>query len=112
MKIGYTRVSTEDQNLGLQRDALEEVASTAYLGRGPPPGEAGRLRELPRAVRTRLWRRLALAAGSPGTDLTAEHLLAVDALVTAWRGQGPLHLPGGVRASRAGEQVAVRGPRS
>lgn len=93
-------------------DALEEVASTAYLGLGPPPWEAGRLRELPRAVRTRLWRRLALEAGSPGTDLTSEHLLAVDTLVTAWRGQGPLHLPGGVRALRTGERVEVVGPRS
>ncbi len=93
-------------------EALEEVTRTAYLGLGPLPWEAWRLRELPRAVRTRLWRRLALEAGSPGTDLTSEHLLAVDTLVTAWRGQGPLHLPGGVRALRTGERVEVLGPRS
>ena len=73
---------------------------------------AARATGLPRAVRTRLWRRLALEAGSPGTDLTSEHLLAVDTLVTAWRGQGPLHLPGGVRASRQGERVEVAGPHS
>ena len=93
-------------------DALDEAARTAYLDLGPPPWPVPRVRQLPRAVRTRLWRRLALAAGSPGTDLTSEHLLAVDALVTAWRGQGPLHLPGGVRASRTGELVEVTGPRS
>lgn len=91
-------------------DALDEAAGTAYLGLGEPPWEVGRVAELPRAVRTRLWRRAALDAGSPGTDLTSEHLLAVDALVTAWRGQGPLHLPGGVRAGRAQGRVWVTGP--
>ncbi|AXH97166.1 tRNA lysidine(34) synthetase TilS [Ornithinimicrobium avium] len=91
-------------------DALDAAAETAYLGMGDPPWEAGRLRGLPRAVRTRLWRRAALASGSPGTDLTSEHLLAVDGLLTRWRGQGPLHLPGGVQASRTGEQVWIGRP--
>jgi len=27
-------------------------------------------------------------------DLTADHVAAVDALVTDWHGQGPAHLPG------------------
>lgn len=90
-------------------DALDEAARAAYLDVGPPPWEVTWLRDLPRAVRTRLWRLAALAAGSPGTDLTSEHLLAVDALVTAWHGQGPLHLPGGVRAARAGEEVRITG---
>lgn len=91
-------------------DALDAAAEAAYLELGEPPWEAGRLTGVPRALRTRLWRRLALAAGSPGTDLTSEHLLAVDSLVTAWRGQGPLHLPGGVRALREGDRVCVVGP--
>jgi tRNA(Ile)-lysidine synthase len=34
----------------------------------------------------------------------------VDALVTAWHGQGPLHLPGGARAGRSGDRVWLRGP--
>lgn len=91
-------------------DALDESADAAYHRLGDPPWEVSKLVQLPRAVRTRLWRRLALASGSPGTDLTSEHLLAVDALVTGWRGQGPLHLPGGVRAGRQGDRVWVRGP--
>ncbi|WP_122261175.1 tRNA lysidine(34) synthetase TilS [Ornithinimicrobium cerasi] len=81
-------------------DALEAVSATAYLELGDTPWQVSELGRLPRAVRTRLWRRLALAAGSPGTDLTAQHLLAVDDLVMGWRGQGEVHLPGGLRAGR------------
>lgn len=61
---------------------------------------AQRLRELPPAVRRRVIRRAALAAGSPAGSLFARHVEEVDRLVTGWRGQGPLHLPGGVEADR------------
>ena len=89
-------------------DALDELAETAYLELGEPPWPADAVAALPRAVRTRLWRRCALALGSPGTDLTSAHLVAVDALVTGWRGQGPLHLPGGVNAGRTADGVWLR----
>lgn len=81
-------------------DLLEELTVQAHLELGETPWEVRRLLELPRAVRTRLWRRAALAAGSPGTDLNAGHLLTVDSLLTHWHGQGPIQLPGGVRARR------------
>ncbi len=54
----------------------------------------------PRAVRTRVLRTWLIANGSPANDLTRRHVLAVDALATDWHGQGPLALPGDVRASR------------
>lgn len=54
----------------------------------------------PRALRTRVLRLAALAAGSRATDLTAGHVAAVDALVTDWRGQRWIDLPQGVRAVR------------
>ncbi|MGO3483949.1 MAG: TilS substrate-binding domain-containing protein, partial [Cellulosimicrobium funkei] len=53
------------------------------------------------ALRRRALRSAALRAGCPGSDLFAVHVDALDALVTAWRGQGPVHLPGDRRASRA-----------
>ncbi|MGH8893787.1 MAG: TilS substrate-binding domain-containing protein, partial [Actinomycetes bacterium] len=49
---------------------------------------------------SRVLRRAAITAGSSATDLSAAHVAELDRLVTDWRGQGPLHLPGGVRATR------------
>jgi tRNA(Ile)-lysidine synthase len=60
---------------------------------------------LPRAVRTRVLRRAAIAAGSPPGTLAAVHVDAVDALVTAWRGQSHVDLPGHVRAWRRYEKL-------
>jgi tRNA(Ile)-lysidine synthase len=46
---------------------------------------------------------VAIAAGSAPTDLTAAHVDAMDALVTKWRGQVGVDLPGKLRASRLGD---------
>lgn len=58
------------------------------------------LEGLPPAVRTRVLRRAALAAGSPAGALGAVHVTAVDRLVTAWHGQRGVDLPGGIRVIR------------
>jgi tRNA(Ile)-lysidine synthase len=52
------------------------------------------------AVRTRVLRAFALRLGAPGGALSARHIDALDNLVTAWRGQGPVALPGGIEVSR------------
>ncbi|WP_116949348.1 tRNA lysidine(34) synthetase TilS [Jiangella endophytica] len=72
------------------------------LGRAETaPGlDVAGLAALSKAVRWRVLRRAAIAAGSPPTDLTAAHVGAVDTLVTAWRGQAGIDLPGGLRATR------------
>lgn len=68
------------------------------------PLSASSLAELPGAVRTRVLRSAALAAGCPAGALTAGHVASLEALVTDWHGQRWIDLPGGVRASRrAGE---------
>jgi len=59
-----------------------------------------RLAALPDAVRSRVLRAAAVEAGSPPGSLTAAHVAAVDALVTDWRGQGAVALPGPVSALR------------
>jgi len=83
-------------------DALDEWATRAYDAASAPDGglTVGALEQLPAAVRSRVLRRAAIAAGCSPSDLTSAHVGSVDRLVTDWLGQGPLHLPGGVRVSR------------
>jgi tRNA(Ile)-lysidine synthase len=61
----------------------------------------------PQALRTRVLRLAALAAGSRATDLTAGHVAAVEELVTNWRGQRWVDLPQGVRALRRDGQILL-----
>jgi tRNA(Ile)-lysidine synthase len=60
----------------------------------------GALAALAPAVRGRLLRGYTRELGVSGGALSAAHLDALDALVTAWHGQGPVALPGGVRVGR------------
>ena len=59
----------------------------------------------PRAVRTRALRDAARVAGIRA--LSSAHVDALDDLVVAWRGQGPIDLPGGT-ASRVGRGAHAR----
>ena len=107
---------------GWARAALGEL--TSQDGDGPDGGGLNRegpdgggldvvkLARLPAAVRTRVLRLAALAAGTPGGALGAVHIHALDALVTEWHGQGPASLPGGVVASRRCGRLYLRGPGS
>jgi tRNA(Ile)-lysidine synthase len=82
-------------------DALDAWAERAYgAARGPEGLDVPALGALPAAVRTRVLRRAALAAGCPAGDLAAGHVGEIDRLVTDWHGQGPLELPGRVSAAR------------
>jgi tRNA(Ile)-lysidine synthase len=90
-------------------DALDDLA----LAEGRRHDFAGgvdvrRLEALPVAVRSRVVRSAALAAGCPPRELTAEHLRAVDDLVTRPRGEPrELDLPGHVRAVRRGDEIRL-----
>jgi len=88
-------------------DYLEDQARTVRPSLGVGPYSAKALLALPRALRTRVWRLLAVEAGSGAGQLTAAHVESLDALLTSWHGQGPLNLPGHVKASRAGDLVTV-----
>ncbi|MBR7743344.1 tRNA lysidine(34) synthetase TilS [Phycicoccus sp. BSK3Z-2] len=86
----------------------EADAAAAPLGAGPWPVAA--LVVLPPAVRTRVWRRLLVAAGAPAGRVSARHVDACDRLVTQWRGQGPVHVPGDLRVARRGGRVSATPP--
>jgi tRNA(Ile)-lysidine synthase len=66
------------------------------------------LAALPAAVRTRVLRRAAVAAGAPAGALTAAHVSEIDRLVVDWHGQGPVSLPGPLAAERSCGRLSFR----
>ncbi|GAA5120346.1 tRNA lysidine(34) synthetase TilS [Haloechinothrix salitolerans] len=74
-------------------------------GDGPGEFDVATLAEAHTAVRRRALRAWLLEAG--GTDLTDGHLRAVDELVSRWRGQGGVWLPGDLVVSRAHGKLRV-----
>ena len=100
---------TADQ-LRSDADALDDLAASAgqrLLCGWRPVGQGGprsilvsQLADLPAAIRTRVLKRAAIAAGAPAGSVTASHIGELDALITDWHGQRWLDLPGGVRCLR------------
>ena len=83
-------------------DALEETAAAVgHLATGDDGAlDCKKLAESGPAVRSRVLRAAALAAGvTPGALLNA-HISMIDALIVNWTGQGPVSLPGGIEAFR------------
>jgi tRNA(Ile)-lysidine synthase len=66
------------------------------------------LTPLPRAIRTRVLRRMCIQCGAPAGNLSLDHITALEQLVSAWSGQGESSLPGGVTARRSSGRVTVR----
>ncbi|MET8143539.1 tRNA lysidine(34) synthetase TilS [Sphaerisporangium sp. NPDC005288] len=83
-------------------DALDAWADEvcARLGDTGAGLAVDELTGLPAAVRRRVIQRAALAAGAAGSALAAVHIEQVDRLITAWRGQRMVELPGGVGVVR------------
>jgi len=80
-------------------DALDEIASAA----DPFVDHQALIAVLEDAVpalRRRWLRSAALAVGCSASALNAGHVDAMDAVIMHWRGQGPVHLPGGATARR------------
>jgi tRNA(Ile)-lysidine synthase len=88
----------------LRRDAaaLDELAADAAgrLADDQPGLPVPALAQLPAAVRARVLRDAALAAGAPGGALAERHIAELEGLVTDWHGQRWVDLPGGVRGQR------------
>ena len=93
-------------------DALDAAADQSWqrVSVTVPEGQAldvEALAALPRALRTRLLRRAALEAGVPANDLTLAHVDRMEALVSDWKGQGAIDLPGGVGVRRSYGRLAL-----
>jgi tRNA(Ile)-lysidine synthase len=69
--------------------------------------ECERLAKLPRAIRSRIIRKAAFAAGATPGKLTFEQVGAIDALICAWKGQGAVSLAGGVKVERISGRLSL-----
>jgi len=132
---GFARVRVREEILPLMEELLgpgvsEALARTAALARDDAdaldrwaaaalaqaraaagPGEQAEIRlsvpslaALPPAVRGRVIRR---AGAELGATLSRTHVTEVERLVTAWRGQGPLDVPG-ARVERVDGSLSLR----
>ena len=88
-------------------DALDQWSEEAFEELEPSSMDIAALESLPRAIRTRVMRKAIYLAGAPAGSLTAEHIEAVEALVTDWKGQGAVSLPGGVTAARISGRLSL-----
>ncbi|WP_210769240.1 tRNA lysidine(34) synthetase [Occultella kanbiaonis] len=62
------------------------------------------------ALRRRALRLAAVEAGADGGALARVHVQGLDALLTDWHGQGPIHLPGPTEAVRRYGRLFLRAP--
>lgn len=95
--VAETLARTADQLRG-DMDLLDDLADAAYADLADLPVDG--LLALPAPLRRRVLRLAALAAGAPASELVHEHVLAMDSLLTDWRGQKWIDLPGHLRCHR------------
>jgi tRNA(Ile)-lysidine synthase len=88
-------------------DALDEMAQAVISRVELSDLDCAALAELPRAIRSRVLRAAIYAAGAPSGSVSADHLAAVEALITSWRGQGESSLPGGVKVARISGRLSL-----
>jgi tRNA(Ile)-lysidine synthase len=88
-------------------DALDEMAQAVISRVDLKDLDCAALAELPRAIRSRILRAAIYGAGAPSGTLSADHLSAVEALVTSWHGQGEVSLPGGVKVARISGRLSL-----
>ena len=88
-------------------DALDYLSEEIFSKLEPASLEISKLESQPRAIRTRILRRAIYLAGAPQGSLSADHIEPVEALITAWKGQGPISLPGGVTVARISGRLSL-----
>ncbi len=108
--VAASLARTADQ-LRADTELLDQIAEQRlyelrpYGDRGPLPVEV--LAEEPVAIRRRLLRLAALAAGAPAAELLHEHIVALDSLITDWHGQKWVDLPGHLHGVRRENGLSI-----
>jgi tRNA(Ile)-lysidine synthase len=88
-------------------DALDAIAEVEFAHFDPVNLDCQKLADLPKAIRSRILRAAIYQSGAPAGSITADHLAIVEALVTSWRGQGAVSLPGGVKVERISGRLSL-----
>ena len=88
-------------------DALDHWAKREEIHLDLEDLDCLHLETLPRAIRTRILRTAIYAAGAPSGSVSADHISAVEALISAWSGQSALNLPGGVKVERISGRLSL-----
>lgn len=86
-------------------DALDQQALQYLEGRDCRDLDCDELSRQPRAIRTRVLRLAAIAAGAQSP--TFEQIGAMEAYISAWHGQGELSLSGGVKVRRLSGRLSL-----
>jgi len=101
--VAATLARTADQ-LREDMEFLDDLAEATYRrlsgAYGATTLPVAELEPLAAAVRRRVLRLAAVACGCPAAELFRSHVLDLDALLTQWRGQRWVDLPGHRRARR------------
>jgi tRNA(Ile)-lysidine synthase len=94
--------------------ALDDLAARELAGAATADGglRVAPLVALAAGVRGRVLHAFARSLGAPGGAMSHRHVAALEALVTRWRGQGPVYLPGGAVVTRAGGELRATAPPS
>jgi len=124
-RVGLRKIMPELEAI-LGGGVVEALARTADLIRedltaleqlAPPSdgygdqAEVADLAGLPTALRRRALRAMALVAGVPAGTLSYEHLIRMDALITSWKGQGGVFLPGELTFTRKSGRLSFSSTR-
>lgn len=102
--VAATLARTADQ-LRADMDLLDDLAEAAYAELADLPVDG--LLAQPTALRRRVLRLAALGAGAPAAELFHEHVVTMDALLTGWRGQKWVDLPGHLRCRRVDGRLEI-----
>jgi tRNA(Ile)-lysidine synthase len=88
-------------------DALDGFANEFISQVNPLDLDVKDLERLPRAIRTRVLRLAIYIAGAPSGTLSADHISAVEGLVSDWHGQKEVSLPGNVKVLRNSGRITL-----
>ncbi len=102
--VGVTQPSADGEEWETVADS-SKIENAMHLTLRIAPLETA-----PRALRTRVLRRAALRAGVPAGPLKYSHIEEIERLVTHWRGQKPIDLPGAFTARRGSGHITISPP--